>query len=77
MEKWQNQWDRMVKARTTKEFFPNIKERLKNKSNITSNFTAFVTAHSKTKAYLHHFRIMESPGVPLRWRRPNSRPPPL
>jgi hypothetical protein len=29
-----------------------------------SNFTAIVTAHGKTKAYLHRFKIIESPECP-------------
>jgi hypothetical protein len=32
--------------------------------NLTPNFTAFVTAHGKTKAYLHRFKIIESPECP-------------
>jgi hypothetical protein len=56
--------DNTTKARATKEFFPNIKDRLKNKINITPNFTAFVTAHGKTKAYLHRFNIIESRSAP-------------
>ena len=49
------------KSANNKEFFPDIKDRLKNKINITPNFTAFVTAHGKTKAYLHRFKIIECP----------------
>jgi hypothetical protein len=65
MEKWQAQWNNTTKARTTKEFFPNIKDRLKNKINsITPNITAFATAHGKTKAYLHRFNIIQSPECP-------------
>jgi hypothetical protein len=30
----------------------------------TPNFTAIVTAHGKTKAYLHRFKIIESPECP-------------
>ena len=29
--------------------------------NLTPNFTAMVTAHGKTKAYLHRFKIIQSP----------------
>jgi hypothetical protein len=64
IDKWQSQWDNTTKARTTKEFFPSIKYRLKHKINLTPNFTAFVTAHEKTKAYLHRFKIIESPECP-------------
>jgi len=33
IEKWQQQWDHTTKGSATKEFFPNIKYRLKMKSN--------------------------------------------
>ena len=48
----------------TKQFFPIIKDRLTTKIKLTHNFMAVVTAHSKTKAYLHHFKIIESPECP-------------
>jgi ribonuclease HI len=66
MGKWQTQWDGTTKALITKEFFPNIKDRLSTRIHLTPNFTAFVTAHGKTKAYLHRFRIIESPECPCR-----------
>jgi hypothetical protein len=31
------------------------------KLNLTQNFTAIVTGHGKTKAYLHRFKIIEDP----------------
>jgi len=31
------------------------------KLNLTQNFTAIVTGHGKTKAYLHRFKIIENP----------------
>jgi ribonuclease HI len=58
LKKWQTQWDRTTKALATKEFFPNIKDRLNNKINLTPNFTAVVTSHGKTKSYLHRFKII-------------------
>ena len=64
MEKWQNQWDVTTKAITTKEFYPIVKDRLNTKILLTANFTAFVTSHGKTKAYLHRFKIIESPDCP-------------
>ena len=64
MEKRQIQWESTTKALKTKEFFPNTKDRLNTKINLTPNFTAFVTAHGKTKAYLHRFKIIESPECP-------------
>ena len=64
MEKWQQQWDHTTKGLETKEFFPNIKDRLKTKINLTPNFTAVTTAHGQTRSYLHRFRIIESPEFP-------------
>jgi hypothetical protein len=61
---WQNQWDRTTKGLATKQFFPIIKDRLTTKINLTPNFTATVTAHGKTKAYLHRFKIIDSPECP-------------
>ena len=58
------QWDRTTKAHTTKEFFPNIKDRLNTKIILTPNFTAFVTSHGKIKPYLHRFKTIESPDCP-------------
>jgi len=31
------------------------------KINLTPNFTAMITAHGKTRSYLHRFKIIESP----------------
>jgi hypothetical protein len=61
---WQNQWDRTTKGLATKEFFPIIKDRLTPKIKLTPNFTATVTAHGKTNAYLHRFKIIESQECP-------------
>ena len=61
---WQQQWDHTTKGLANKEFFPNIKNRLKTKINLTPNFTAMTTAHGKTRSYLHRFRIIESPECP-------------
>ena len=45
-------------------YFPIIKDRLINKIKLTPNVTAIVTAHGKTKTYLHRFKITESPECP-------------
>jgi hypothetical protein len=74
--KWQTEWDRTMKGSTTKQFFPNIKDRLNVKLKLTPNFTAMVTAHGKTKAYLHRFKIIVS-RMPLRRRESNGGPPAL
>ena len=37
-----------------------MKDRLNTKIKVTPNFSAIVTAHGKTKAYIHRFKIIES-----------------
>jgi hypothetical protein len=64
IEKWQQPWDNTTKGSVTKEYFPNIKERMKMKINLTRNFTELVTAHGKTKSYLHRFKLIDSPECP-------------
>jgi hypothetical protein len=64
IEEWQIQWDRTTKVPTRREFFRNIKDRLNINIKLKPNFTAFVTAHGRTKAYLHRFKIIESPDCP-------------
>jgi ribonuclease HI len=61
IDKWQNQWDQTTKGSITKQFYLNIKDRLKQRLKLTPNLTAIITAHGKTKAYLHRFNIIESP----------------
>jgi hypothetical protein len=72
--KWQKQWDDSNKGWVTKEYFPEVKERLKKKINLSPNFTAMLTAHGKTKAYLLCFKITVS-RMRLCQRRPNCGPP--
>jgi hypothetical protein len=52
--------------RTSNEtiFFPIINDRLTNKIKLTPNFTAIITVHGKTKAFLHRFKITEFPECP-------------
>jgi hypothetical protein len=64
IERWQTQWGQTTKATAKVQFFPNVKERLKKRLKLTRNFTATVTAHGKTKAYLHRFKIRDSPKCP-------------
>jgi len=61
IEKWQIQWDATTKAQATKEYFPNVTERLKMKLRLSLNLTAKLTMHGKPKAYLHRFKIIQSP----------------
>ena len=57
--KWQIKWDATTKGRTTKEYFPNVMERLKMKLRLSPNLTAMLTGHGKTKVYLHRFKIIQ------------------
>jgi hypothetical protein len=49
VRKWQRNWTQTTKGSITKKYFPNVKERLKMKLNLTPNFTEIVTGHGKTK----------------------------
>ena len=53
-----------TKGVITKQFLPNIKERLRKRIQLTPNLTAIVTAHGKTKDYIHRFKIIDSPERP-------------
>ena len=64
IESWQTQCEQTTEGSTTKPFFPNIKEKLKKRLKLTHNCTATVTAHGKTKAYLHRFKRIDSPKCP-------------
>jgi hypothetical protein len=61
VRKWQRNWTEITKGSKTKEYFPNVEERLKMKLNLTQNLTAIITGHGKTNAYLHRFKIIEDP----------------
>jgi len=61
IEKWQMEWDWSTKGRITKQYFPNIADRLNIKLNLTHNFTLMVTGHGNINSYLHRFKISETP----------------
>ena len=61
VKEWQRKWTQTNKGRTTKEYFPDVSERLKIKLQLTQNFTAIVSGHGKTRDYLHRFKIIEEP----------------
>jgi hypothetical protein len=64
LKEWQKQWDSTSKAPTTKEFFSNIKDRLKTKIILTPNLAALIASHGKTKSYLHRIKIIDTPDCP-------------
>jgi hypothetical protein len=47
--KWQRKWSQTTKGKNTKEYFPDVAERLKMKLQLTQNFTAIVRGHGKTR----------------------------
>jgi ribonuclease HI len=59
-QKWQQEWERCTKAAVTKQFLPNIRNWNKLNINIKPTFTAMVTVHGKTRAYLQRFKQAES-----------------
>jgi len=61
VKKWQREWTNSTKGKITKDFFPDVKERVNMKINLTQNFTAMVTGHGKTNSYLHRFKIIKAP----------------
>jgi len=52
--------DRTTKGQVTKQFF-SVKDSVNKKIKLAPTFAAIVTAHAKTKFYLHRFKITESP----------------
>ena len=61
---WQGQWNSTEKGAVCRSFFPVLEQRLKMKIPITPEFTAIVTEHGKTKAYLHRFKLADNPMCP-------------
>jgi hypothetical protein len=64
LEQWQQQWTNTTKGAVFRSFFPRLEQRLKTKMPITPKFTALVTGHGKTKAYLHRFKLADDPMCP-------------
>ena len=72
--KWQQNWEESPKAAQTKQFYPSITDRLKLKIHITTNFTAMVSGHGKTRNYLHRFKLLESATCPCKQGRSDYGP---
>ena len=62
--KWQEEWERRNKAAVTKQFFPNVRDRIHRIIKINPNLTALVTGHGKTMSYPHRFKIKEKATCP-------------
>jgi ribonuclease HI len=72
--KWQKAWEESPKAALTKQFFPSISDRINEKIKVTPNFTAIVSVHGKTRAYLHRFKYAGKCNMSLRQGRANHGP---
>jgi hypothetical protein len=53
-----------VKGATCRSFFPGVEHRLSLPIQITPGFTATVSGHGKTRAYLNRFKIIDDPMCP-------------
>ena len=62
--KWQEEWERCNKAAVTKQFFPNVRDRIHRRITINPNFTALVTGHVKTKSCLYRFKKTDNATCP-------------
>jgi len=62
--KWQKEWENCTNAAITKQFFPNVRDRVKLNISVNPNFTAMVTGHGNTRVYLHRFKIIENAACP-------------
>jgi len=50
-----------TKGSITKEYSPNVEERINMKINLTQNLAAILTGNGKTNTYLHRFKIITHP----------------
>jgi len=64
VKEWPSKWTQPTKGRITKEYFPNVEDRLNMKLNLTQNLAAILTGYGKTKTYLHRFKIIKEPTCP-------------
>jgi hypothetical protein len=64
LAKWQRQWESTNKGALCRLFFLTVEQRLKLRVPITSEFTAIVSGHGKTKTYRHRFKLIDNPRCP-------------
>jgi len=53
-----------VNGASCRYFYPKVDQRLKLQIPITPEFTAIVSGHGKTKAYLNRFKLTDNPMCP-------------
>lgn len=61
VREWQRRWDTTEKGAVTKSFFPNVKQRLSVKLNLSGKLTTLLTGHGKLREYFHRFKITDNP----------------
>jgi len=64
LENWQRKWETTNKGGITTEYFPEVRERLHTKINLTQNFTTMVMGRGNIKSYLHRFKIIDTSNCP-------------
>jgi hypothetical protein len=64
VDTWQSDWNRNTKGKITKDYFPIVAERMKMKIITTHNLTNMLTGHGNVNAYLHRFKIANTPTCP-------------
>lgn len=64
IDNWQRDWDRSTKGKITKDYFPTVAERLTMNITTSHKFTTMVTGHGNVNAYLHRFKVTNSPLCP-------------
>jgi hypothetical protein len=64
LAKWQRQWESTDKGMLCRSFSTTVEQRIKLKIPMTSEFTAIVSGHGKTKSHLHRFKLIDNPMCP-------------
>lgn len=64
LEQWECEWQNTTKGAETKQYFPTVAQRLKQRFPITANITAMLTGHGRLKAYYHRFHLTDDPTCP-------------
>ena len=59
-QQWKREWENCAKVAKTKEYFPTVQDRLNVKISMIPTTAAIVTRHGKTRAHLHHFKLLEN-----------------
>jgi len=59
-QKYQKEWENCMKTAITKQYFPNVRDRVKLNKDVNPNFRAMMKGYGKTGAYLQQFKIIEN-----------------